>query len=48
VLGTAPARNGHFRHGVTRYQPTIDKVMRLHAQTAIIDNGFVYAEAVRA
>src|SRR5438270_11392037 len=27
--------------GVTRYQPTTDKVMRLHAQTALIENGFV-------
>src|SRR5437763_7360358 len=29
-------------HAVTRYQPTTDKVMRLHAQTALIENGFVY------
>jgi predicted phage terminase large subunit-like protein len=29
-------------HGVTRYQPTIDKVMRLNAQTGMIDNGFVH------
>jgi predicted phage terminase large subunit-like protein len=28
-------------HAVTRYQPTTDKVMRLHAQTATIENGFV-------
>jgi len=28
-------------HGVTRYQPTTDKTMRLHAQTAVIENGFV-------
>ena len=28
-------------HGVTRYQPTTDKIMRLHAQTALIENGFV-------
>ena len=28
--------------GVTRYQPKDDKTMRLHAQTAIIENGFVY------
>src|SRR5207248_3714170 len=27
--------------GVTRYQPTTDKIMRLHAQTALIENGFV-------
>jgi hypothetical protein len=26
-------------HGVTRYQPTCDKIMRLNAQTAMIDNG---------
>jgi predicted phage terminase large subunit-like protein len=29
-------------HRVTRYQPTTDKIMRLHAQTAMIENGFVY------
>jgi len=29
-------------HGVTRYQPTGDKIMRMHAQTAAIENGFVY------
>ena len=29
-------------HGVTRYQPTTDKIMRLNAQTAIIENGFVH------
>jgi predicted phage terminase large subunit-like protein len=29
-------------YGVTRYQPTTDKIMRLHAQTAMIENGFVY------
>ena len=29
-------------HSVTRYQPTCDKIMRLHAQTAMIENGFVY------
>jgi predicted phage terminase large subunit-like protein len=29
-------------HGVTRYQPTGDKTMRLHAQTAMIENGFVH------
>ena len=28
-------------HGVTRYQPTTDKTMRLHAQTGMIENGFV-------
>jgi len=27
---------------VTRYQPTTDKIMRLHAQTALIENGFVH------
>src|SRR5437763_1697294 len=28
-------------HGVTRYEPTTEKIMRLHAQTAMIENGFV-------
>jgi predicted phage terminase large subunit-like protein len=27
---------------VTRYKPEGDKIMRLHAQTATIENGFVY------
>jgi predicted phage terminase large subunit-like protein len=27
-------------HAVTRYQPQADKVMRMHAQTAMIENGF--------
>src|SRR5947208_278632 len=27
---------------VTRYQPTTDKIMRLHAQTGMIENGFVH------
>jgi predicted phage terminase large subunit-like protein len=29
-------------HAVIRYQPQADKVMRMHAQTAMIENGFVY------
>jgi predicted phage terminase large subunit-like protein len=29
-------------HGVTRYQPDCEKIMRAHAQTAIIENGFVH------
>jgi hypothetical protein len=29
-------------HGVTRYQPECDKIMRLYAQTASIENGSVY------
>ena len=29
-------------HGVQSYRPTLDKVMRLHAQTPLIENGFVY------
>ena len=29
-------------YGVTRYQPEGDKIMRLHAQTAMIENGFVH------
>jgi predicted phage terminase large subunit-like protein len=29
-------------HAVTKYTPECDKIMRLHAQTALIENGFVY------
>jgi predicted phage terminase large subunit-like protein len=29
-------------HAVTRYQPQVDKIMRMHAQTAMIENGFVH------
>jgi predicted phage terminase large subunit-like protein len=29
-------------HAVTRCQPQADKVMRMHAQTAVIENGFVH------
>jgi predicted phage terminase large subunit-like protein len=29
-------------HAVTRYQPRQDKIMRMHAQTAMIENGFVH------
>jgi predicted phage terminase large subunit-like protein len=29
-------------HGVIRYQPECEKIIRLHAQTAMIENGFVY------
>jgi predicted phage terminase large subunit-like protein len=29
-------------HAVTRYRPQGDKVMRMHAQTATIENGFVH------
>ena len=34
-----PIREGLY--AVTRYQPQSDKVMRMHAQTAMIENGFV-------
>ena len=27
---------------MTRYQPTCDKIIRMHAQTGLIENGFVY------
>ena len=30
------------RHGVTRYPPIGDRTMRMHAQTAVIENGFVH------
>jgi predicted phage terminase large subunit-like protein len=33
-------------HAVTRYQPTTDRIMRLHAQTALIENGFIYASPI--
>jgi predicted phage terminase large subunit-like protein len=29
-------------YAITRYQPQFDKVMRMHAQTAMIENGFVH------
>jgi hypothetical protein len=29
-------------HSVTRYQPDCEKIMRMHAQTAMIENGFVH------
>ena len=29
-------------HGVTRYKPECDKIIRLHAQTELIENGFVH------
>jgi predicted phage terminase large subunit-like protein len=29
-------------YAVTRYQPQSDKVIRMHAQTAMIENGFVH------
>jgi len=29
-------------YAVTRYQPQTDKIMRMHAQTAMIENGFVH------
>ena len=29
-------------HAVTRHQPQADKIMRMHAQTAMIESGFVH------
>ena len=29
-------------HAVSRYQPQSDKIMRMHAQTAMTENGFVH------
>jgi predicted phage terminase large subunit-like protein len=29
-------------YGATRYEPTMDKIMRLHSVTSTIENGFVY------
>jgi len=33
---------GQGLHAITRYQPQSDKIMRMHAQTAMIENGFVH------
>jgi predicted phage terminase large subunit-like protein len=33
---------GEGLHAVTRYQPQTDKIMRMHAQTAMIENGSVH------
>jgi predicted phage terminase large subunit-like protein len=33
---------GEGMHAVARYRPQADKVMRMHAQTATIENGFVH------
>jgi predicted phage terminase large subunit-like protein len=33
---------GQGLYAVTRYQPQSDKIMRMHAQTAMIQNGFVH------
>jgi predicted phage terminase large subunit-like protein len=33
-------RDGIF--GVTRYEPTMDKIMRLHSVSSTIENGFIY------
>jgi hypothetical protein len=33
-------------HAVTRYQPRQDKITRMHAQTAMIENGFVHCPTV--
>jgi hypothetical protein len=29
-------------HGVSRYEPTMDKIMRLHNVSSTIENGFVH------
>ncbi len=29
-------------HGITRYEPTMDKIMRMHSVTSTIENGFFY------
>jgi predicted phage terminase large subunit-like protein len=29
-------------HAITRYEPKLEKVMRLHSVTSTIENGFVY------
>src|SRR5580704_5655808 len=37
-----PGADRRRLHGVTRYQPTTDKIMRLNSQTGVIENGFVH------
>jgi predicted phage terminase large subunit-like protein len=37
---------GEGLYAVTRYQPHTDKIMRMHAQTAMIENGFVHLPVV--
>ncbi|MGA8270734.1 MAG: phage terminase large subunit [Candidatus Sulfotelmatobacter sp.] len=32
-------------HGVTQYEPTMDKIMRMHSVTSTIENGFVNVPA---
>jgi phage terminase large subunit-like protein len=32
----------YWLHTVTRYPPQSDKIRRMHAQTAITENGFVH------
>jgi predicted phage terminase large subunit-like protein len=34
-------------HAVTRYRPQNDKIMRMHAQTLIIEYGFVHVPQAR-
>lgn len=29
-------------HGVTRYEPTMDKIMRMHSVTSTFENGYVF------
>ena len=29
-------------HGITRYEPKMEKIMRLHSVTSTIENGFVH------
>lgn len=43
-MGATLARSLEMQHmGSPPYlQPTTDKIMRLHAQTALIENGFVH------
>jgi phage terminase large subunit-like protein len=35
-------------HAVTSYTPDCDKIMRLYAQTSLIENGFSLCTAIRA
>jgi phage terminase large subunit-like protein len=35
-------------HGVSRYEPTMDKIMRLHNVSSTIENGFVHLRRRRS
>jgi hypothetical protein len=42
VMCVLPSVLARSRYGPATYQPAGDKTMRMHAQTAVIENGFVH------